>query len=102
MDEGVGSGWLRNAAVSGGSSLTVTGLRVGAVDLRATDGHEMDVCMTSAWTSATTLACSASSASTMYGVSAVSVGGVAGTASAVYSFDAAVGSGWLRLSLIHL
>ena len=80
--------------------MTVSGLDFGAGELTATSALEMVACSTSSWTSATTIACVSSSASTMFGLSAVSVGGVAGTSAPVFSFDAAVAE-FMRLSKVY-
>jgi surface protein len=97
FDAAVASCGAVNGVPSGASSVTITGLSFSAADPSASGTLEMVACGTSSWTSATSLSClSSSMMSTMVGLSAVSVGGVAGTSAPVFSFDAAVGSGAAR------
>ena len=77
-----------NAAPSGGGTVTIGGLSFGVVGPTATASlSAADVCGSSAWTSATTVAC----APPAYGGTAVrtamSVSGVAGTLTGQLSFD---------------
>ena len=94
-----------NAAPSGGGgTVTISGLSFGVVGPTATASlTTADVCGSTAWTSATTVAC----APQAYGGSAavrtaVSVSGVAGTRTGWLSFDGALcGAGlhhWLLLA----
>jgi hypothetical protein len=80
-----------NAAPSGSGTVTVSGLSFGVVGRTATASLTVaDVCGSSAWTSATTVAC----APQAYGGTAVrttvSVSAVAGTVRVHFSFDGAL------------
>ncbi len=81
-----------NAAPSGGGTVTIGGLSLGAVGATATASlTAADVCGSSAWTSATTVACAPQAYGGTVGVrTAVSVSGVAGTATGQLSFDGAM------------
>ena len=93
-----------NAVPGGGGAVTVSGLSFGSFSASVTASlTTADVCGSSAWTSATTVAC----APQAYGGSAavrtaVSVSGVAGTLTGWLSFDGALcGAGlhhWLLLA----
>jgi hypothetical protein len=81
-----------NAAPSGGGTVTIGGLSFGAVGPTATASlTAADVCGSSAWTSATAVACAPQAYGGTAGVrTAVSVSGVAGTATGQLSFDGAI------------
>jgi hypothetical protein len=81
-----------NAAPSGGGTVTIGGLSFGAAGPTATASlTAADVCGSSAWTSATTVACAAQAYGGTAGVrTAVSVSAVAGTATGQLSFDGAI------------
>ena len=78
-----------NAALSGRDTVTISGLSFGVVGPTATASlTAADVCGSSAWTSATTVACAPQAYGGTAGVrTAVSVSGVAGTATGQLSFD---------------
>ena len=83
-----------NGAPSGGGAVTISGLSFGTAGPTATASlTTADACGSSAWTSATTVAC----APQAYGGSgearaAVSVSGVVGTLTGQFSFDGALQS----------
>ena len=80
-----------NAAPSGGGMVTIGGLSFGAVGPTATASlSAADVCGSSAWTSATTIACAPQAYGGTAVRTAVSVSGVAGTATGQLSFDGAI------------
>ncbi len=80
-----------NAAPSGGGTVTIGGLSFGAVGPTATASlTAADVCGSSAWTSATTVACALQAYGGTAVRTAVSVSGVAGTATGQLSFDGAL------------
>ena len=81
-----------NAAPSGGGSVTISGLSFGVVGPTATASlTAADVCGSSAWTSATTVACAVQASGNMaVRTTAVSVSGVAGTVTGQLSFDGAM------------
>jgi hypothetical protein len=89
------SGIKRNSPHSGMGSVTVTGLQFGIGEHSATVGVEMAACLTSAWTSMTSVGCLGSGLAQIFGYSGVTVGGIAGTGEPVFSFDAVVASGVL-------
>jgi hypothetical protein len=80
-----------NAVPSGSGTVTISGLSFVTADPTATASlAAADVCCSSAWTSATSVAC----APQAYGGStavrtAVSVGAIAGTLTGQFSFDGA-------------
>ena len=95
-----------NVAVSGGVSVTISGLMFGSSCLTAsaTLGSTVD-CSTTAWSSATTLQCFPGSVQRKVGDRLiVSVGGVVGTSALPFSFDGTAGEAhggacrlcWLR------
>jgi hypothetical protein len=90
FDAAVLSSGQLNSAVSGGSSVTLSGLGFGSYDLSATAALSEAACGTSAWTSATTVGCLSRAAVTNVFVSAVTVGLGVGTqmlAHICFSFD---------------
>ena len=87
----------RNLATSAGTSVTISGLGFGWLDTSATASQTTeDVCSTSAWTSATTVACSPAEHRGWPVRAAVSVSGVCGSGMGLISFDGepACGSGF--------
>ena len=80
-----------NAAPSGGSgTVTISGLSFGVVGPTATASlTAADECGSSAWTSATPVACAPQAYGGTAVRTAVSVSGVAGTATGQLSFDGA-------------
>jgi hypothetical protein len=90
-----------NAAQSGFTSLTVSGLNFGCGDHTATAAVALISCATSSWISATSLACrSAAQTIAVRGVATVSVGSITGTGQPVFSFDAPAVSNTVRNSPI--
>ena len=83
---------VANAAPSGGRTVTISGLSFGAAGPTATASlTAADVCGSSAWTSATTVACAPQAyGGTAEVRTAVSVSGVAGTVTGQLSFDGAM------------
>ena len=80
-----------NAAPSGGGSVTISGLSFGVFGPTATASlTAADVCGSSTWTSATTVACGPQAYGGTAVRTAVSVSGVAGTATGQLSFDGAL------------
>ena len=91
-----------NTALSGRDTVTIGGLSFGVAGPTATASlSAADVCGSSAWTSATTVACAPQAYGGTAGVrTAVSVSGVAGTATGQLSFDGACAVvGWLCIAL---
>ena len=94
---------LANGAPSGGGSVTIGGLSFGTAGPTATASlTTADACGSSAWTSATTVAC----APQAYGGSgvartAVSVSGVVGTLTRQFSFDGALQSTAPHYAVLH-
>ena len=79
-----------NAAPSGSGAVTIGGLSFGVVGATATASlATADVCGSSAWTSATTVACAPQAHGGTAVRTAVSVSGVAGTVTGQLSFDGA-------------
>merc|ERR550537_1658825 len=81
---------MLNSALSGGSSVTVSGLSFGSVELTASGLVAGGGCSTASWMSSTSVSCVSGSASGQLGTSSVTVGAVAGTGLSVYSFDGPV------------
>jgi hypothetical protein len=87
----VGSTSSANAAPSGGGAVTIGGMSFGPTDPTATASlSSKEVCSSTGWTSATTVACAPQS----YGGSGVvrtvmSVSAVVGTETGQFSFDGA-------------
>ncbi len=80
-----------NAAQSGGGSLTIRGLNLGAVNPSPTVSlTAADVCGSSAWTSATTLACAPEAYGGSLVTTTLTVSAVAGTVTGRFSFDGAM------------
>jgi hypothetical protein len=80
-----------NAVMSGSGTVTISGLSFGIVGPTATASlTAADVCGSSAWTSATTVACAPQAHGTTVVRTAVSVSGVAGTLTGQFSFDGAL------------
>ena len=80
-----------NAAPSGGGSVTISGLSLGVVGPTVTASlTAADVCGSSAWTSATTVAFGMQAYGGTAVRTAVSVSGVAGTLTGQLSFDGAM------------
>ena len=92
-----------NGAPSGGGTVTISGLSFGAAGPTATASlTASEACGSSAWTSATTVAC----APQAYGGSAavrtaVSVSAVAGTLTGQFSFDGALCDTASRCRMVH-
>jgi hypothetical protein len=79
-----------NAVPSGSGTVTISGLSFGTGDLTATASlATADVCGSSAWTSATTVACAPPAYSGSAVRTAVSMGAVMGTVAGQFSFDGA-------------
>ena len=79
-----------NAVPSGSGTVTISGLSFVTIDLTATATLAMaDVCGSTAWTSATTVACASRACSGSAVRIAVSVGAVVGTVEGQFSFDGA-------------
>ena len=96
-----------NTALSGRDTVTIGGLSFGVVGPTATASlTAADVCGSSAWTSATTVACAPQAYGGPAGVrTAVSVSGVAGTVTGQLSFDGALSCAaaqWHRCPLAPL
>ncbi len=82
---------VANAAPSGGGTVTIGGLSFGLVGPTATASlSAADVCGSSAWTSATTVACTLQAYGGTAVRTAVSVSGMAGTVTGQLSFDGAM------------
>ena len=83
---------LANGAPSGGGSVTISGLSFGTAGPTATASlTTADACGSSAWTSATTVACAPHAYGGWAAVrTAVSVSGVVGTLTGQFSFDGAL------------
>ena len=80
-----------NAGPSGGGTVTISGLSFGVVGATATASlATADVCGSSAWTSATTVACAPQAYGGTAVRTAVSVSGAAGTLPGQFSFDGAM------------
>jgi len=98
FDAAVVSEIRRNAPQTGGSSVTVTGLGFGVGEHTATAGLErggagdLGVCLTSSWTSATTLGCRSNAFADLFQATSVTVASKSGTGQPVFSFDAAAAS----------
>ena len=99
FDAPVASFARSNAVVSSRGSVTVSGLSFGLSEHTATAQLVSAVCMTSAWTSATSVGCQASALwdaeGSLYDVMRmvqVTVGGVVGTMTEGFSFDGPVAS----------
>ena len=99
FDAPVASFVLVNAAMGSQSLLTVIGLNLQYLDCTTTAQLVSAVCMTSAWTSATSVGCQASAPwdaeGSLYDVMRmvqVTVGGVVGTMTEAFSFDGPVAS----------
>ncbi len=92
-----------NAVPSGSGTVTISGLSFVTVDLTATASlATADVCGSTAWTSATTVACAPPAYSGSAVRIAVSVGAMVGTLTGQFSFDgawAAVSYPSLKLSI---
>jgi hypothetical protein len=85
-----------NAAPSGGGTVTISGLSFGISSPTPTATlAAADVCGSSAWTSATTVACAPQAYGGTAVRTAVSVGAVAGTLTWQLSFDGALA--WLAM-----
>ena len=81
-----------NGAASGGAMVTITGLNFGSYGFTATANVAFDAdCGTTSWSSATTVACTLSAATTLTtSYSKVTVGAVVGTkATKAFTFDGA-------------
>ncbi len=87
----VASATTANAAPTAGGTVTISGLSFGAAGASVTASlTAADTCGSSAWTSATAVVCAPQAGGGTGGVrTAVSVGGVAGTLTAQFSFDGA-------------
>jgi hypothetical protein len=78
--------------------LTVSGLNFGVADQTTTAGldpegkGDLGVCFTSAWSSATTVACRSSPLGDLFGQVSVTVASVSGTGRPTFSFDSATAS----------
>ncbi len=80
-----------NAAPSGSGTVSISGLSFGVVDPTPTAAlTAADACGSSAWTSATTVACAPQGYGGTLVRTAVSVSGVAGTLTGQLSFDGAI------------
>jgi len=96
FDSATASSVYLNFPVSGNSPVTVSGLNFGVGEHTATAGLEMGgagnvgSCSTSSWTSATSAMCQTAGITDKFGFAQLTVGSVAGTGRAVYSFDGAV------------
>ena len=94
LDSPVVSSVVRNAPLSGGASVTVTGLSFGTQDTTASTGLDSVSCQTSTWTTGTSLLClmadMQASVALMLSAAVVTVGGISGTQNAMLllSFDA--------------
>ena len=81
-----------NGAASGGAMVTITGMNFGSYGFTATANVAFDAdCGTTSWSSATTVACTLSAATTLTtSYSKVTVGAVVGTkATKAFTFDGA-------------
>ncbi len=98
FDNAVVSNMGRNSPHSGHASLTVSGLNFGVADQSITAGLEQGVqgvfvvCFTSAWSSATTVACRSNPLGDIFRRGSVTVASVSGTGRPIFSFDSAVAS----------
>jgi hypothetical protein len=98
FDMAVASDMRRNSPHSGHASLTVSGLNFGVADRTITSGLEqgvqgdLGVCFTSAWSSATTVACRSNPLSDIFSQGSVTVASVSGTSRPIFSFDSATAS----------
>ena len=91
-DAPVGSAGMLNTVLTGGSSVTVTGLNFGYVALSGSVALSRDLCRTVSWTSVTTIACMSSALSGALRMMSVTISATVGTGLDVLSFDAPVGS----------
>ena len=86
-----------NAAPSGGGTVTIGGLSFGAVGATATASlTAADVCGSSAWTSATTVACAPQAYGGSAVVTTITISAVLGTLAGRFSFDGAMRRATLR------
>jgi hypothetical protein len=99
FDDAVASDMRRNSPHSGHASLTVSGLNFGVADRTITAGLEqgvqgdLGVCFTSAWSSATTVACRSNPLGDTFGQGSITVASVSGTGrKPTFSFDSATAS----------
>ncbi len=98
FDVAVASHMRRNCPHSGHASLTVSGLNFGVADETMTAGlgqgvqGDLGVCFTSAWSSATTVACRSNPLGDIFGQGSVTVASVSGTGCPIFSFDSATAS----------
>jgi hypothetical protein len=98
FDNAVASDVQSNSPHSGHASLTVSGLNFGVADQTITAGLEqgvqgdLEVCFTSAWSSATTVACRSNPLGDIFGQVSVTVASVSGTGRPIFSFDSATAS----------
>jgi hypothetical protein len=98
FDNAVASAMRGNSPHSGHASLTVSGLNFGVADQTITAGLEqgvqgiLRVCFTSAWSSATTVACRSNPLGEIFGQGSVTVASVSGTGGPIFSFDSATAS----------
>ena len=80
-----------NAVPSGSGTVTISGISFVTVDLTATASlATADVCGSSAWTSATTLACLSHDSGVILMGASVTVAVVSGTGKPSFSFDGAL------------
>jgi len=98
FDAGAASVVRLNVPHSGYASVTVSGLAFGVGEQTATAGLErggggdLGVCFTSAWTSATTVACLSNAIGDLFKAATVTLALVSGTGKPIFSFDAAAAS----------
>ena len=80
-----------NGALSGRTSISMSGANFGNVDLSITSVISISVCETSVWVSSSGVVCSLSSGSGVGSVESVrlSLSGAVGTASSLFSYDSA-------------
>jgi hypothetical protein len=84
------SGVHTNAPHSGGASITVAGLNFGTFEFTTSISLEMAICLTTSWSSSSSVDCIGSIGIHFPGYVTLTVSAVAGTGASMFSFDAPV------------